>query len=346
AIFYKREGSLPAIPYSFRLNSLQQIFSSRSTSGLITSNMLVLLFFLALSSDVCHSQYVYGGIVPYDPRYTIRRPVRRSAIEALERLRLPVARYFPQVDTQVASAPFPWRPSDLYALPAQWPDDYVPSVDEDETTDYGNYEYESAYRPQPVYAEEVYPQEVEPDMSDGSPLYNDLMSSYLMEVPERPDMFENIQRRSDVTEPVSLNKVLEANGKAAGTTPESTTSGPSPSTTTQASKQQVQVTAVPASPEKKNVKSLVMPDAVADSSKDLWRDEGQKEEPLFRPLQNSQRTVWSELDPSPLSRAKNTQNKSPIPLLKQMIQNGAKNSESARDPLLEELTNLKKKPGV
>ncbi|GBO37325.1 hypothetical protein AVEN_219214-2 [Araneus ventricosus] len=151
--------------------------------------------------------------------------------------------------------------------------------------------------------------EVEPELSDGVPLYNDLMSSYLMEVPERPEMFENVQRRSDAAEPVSLDKVLEANEKAGGTTPEPTTSGPSPSTTTQASNQQVQVTAVPASPEKKNVKSLVVPDTVPDSSEGSWRDEGQKEEPLFRPLQNSQRTVWSELDPSPLSRAKNTQNK-------------------------------------
>ncbi|XP_055943154.1 uncharacterized protein LOC129972876 [Argiope bruennichi] len=311
--------------------------------------MFVLLFLISLSSDTCHSQYVYGGIVPYDPRYAVRRPVRRSAIEALERLRLPVARYFPQVDTQVASAPFPWRPSDMYALPAQWSDEYVPTVEEDETTDYGNYDYENAYRPQPVYAEEVYPQEVEPEMPEGGPLYNDLMSSYLMEVPERPEMFENVQRRSGVAEPVHLDRVLEANEKASGTTAVSTTSAPSPSTTTQASQQQVQVTAVPASPEKKNVKSLVVPDVMPEAvpdSESSWRDLGQKEEPLFRPLQNSQRTVWSEMDLSPLSRAKNTQNKSPIPLLKQMIQSGVKNSEGARDPLLEELTNLKKKPGV
>ncbi|KAF8788216.1 hypothetical protein HNY73_009747 [Argiope bruennichi] len=203
--------------------------------------MFVLLFLISLSSDTCHSQYVYGGIVPYDPRYAVRRPVRRSAIEALERLRLPVARYFPQVDTQVASAPFPWRPSDMYALPAQWSDEYVPTVEEDETTDYGNYDYENAYRPQPVYAEEVYPQEVEPEMPEGGPLYNDLMSSYLMEVPERPEMFENVQRRSGVAEPVHLDRVLEANEKASGTTAVSTTSAPSPSTTTQASQQQVQI---------------------------------------------------------------------------------------------------------
>ncbi|GFY69249.1 uncharacterized protein TNIN_377481 [Trichonephila inaurata madagascariensis] len=299
--------------------------------------MLLLLFLLSVSSETCHSQYVYGGVVPYDPHYAARRPVRRSAIEALERLRLPVARYFPQVDTQVAPAPYPWTTGDLYALPPQWTDDFAPTVDEDEGGDYDNYEYENNYRSQPAYAEEIYRQEEEPEESDSGPMYNDMMASYLMGVPEtreRPDMFENVQRRSQ-PEPIALPQASDNNKVAAPVT-----GAPAASTTQAPLPPPVQMTAVPSSPEKKNVKSLVVPDAAPAANSNSWREVGQKEEPLFRPLQNSQRTVWSERDNSPLHRAKNTQNKSPIPLLKQ------KQGPMARDPLLEELTNLKKKPGV
>ncbi|GFR02614.1 uncharacterized protein TNCT_149141 [Trichonephila clavata] len=311
--------------------------------------MLLLLFLLSVSSETCHSQYVYGGVVPYDPHYTARRPVRRSAIEALERLRLPVARYFPQVDTQVAPAPYPWATGDLYALPPQWTDDFPPSLDEDEGGDYDNYEYESNYRSQPAYAEEIYRQEEEPEVSDSGPMYNDLMAGYLMGVPEtreRADMFENVQRRSQ-PEPIALPQASD-NSKVAA--PVTVVNGVPAAPTTQAPlPPPVQMTAVPSSPEKKNVKSLVVPDAAPAANSNSWREVGQKEEPLFRPLQNSQRTIWSERDNSPLNRAKNTQNKSPIPLLKQMIQSGTqqqKQETMARDPLLEELTNLKKKPGV
>ncbi|GFT32451.1 uncharacterized protein NPIL_103111 [Nephila pilipes] len=265
----------------------------------------------------------------------------------LARLRLPAARYFPQVDTQVAPAPYPWTTGDLYALPPQWTDDFAPVMDEDEGGDYDNYEYETNYRSQPAYAEEIYRQEEDPEVSDGGPMYNDLMSGYLMGVPEnreRSDMFDNVQRRSQ-PEPIPLPQASDNNKAAAAGTP--TTEAPAAPTTQAPLPPPVQMTAVPSSPEKKNVKSLVVPDAVPVANSDSWRDVGQKEEPLFRPLQNSQRTVWSERDMSPLNRAKNTQNKSPIPLLKQMLQNGVQHQQPmARDPLLEELTNLKKKPGV
>ncbi|PRD32208.1 UNVERIFIED_CONTAM: hypothetical protein NCL1_21208 [Trichonephila clavipes] len=177
------------------------------------SAMLLLLFLLSVSSETCHSQYVYGGVVPYDPHYAARRPVRRSAIEALERLRLPVARYFPQVDTEVAPAPYPWTTGDLYALPPQW-------TDEEEGGDYDNYEYESNYRSQPAYAEEIYRQEEEPEVSDSGPMYNDMMASYLMggpETRERPDMFENVQRRSQ-PQPIALTQASDNNKVAAPVT--------------------------------------------------------------------------------------------------------------------------------
>lgn len=64
------------------------------------------------------------------------------------------------------------------------------------------------------------------------------------------------------------------------------------------------MTAVPAAPEKKEMKSLVIPAPVPvtlEERDDPWGAIGQKEEPLFRPLQNSQRTTWDVL-----TRAKNS----------------------------------------
>lgn len=67
---------------------------------------------------------------------------------------------------------------------------------------------------------------------------------------------------------------------------------------------QVHMTAVPSAPEKKEMKSLVIPAPVVETREEMedpWRTIGQKEEPLFRPLQNSQRTTWEVL-----TRAKNS----------------------------------------
>ncbi|GIY82650.1 hypothetical protein CDAR_485771 [Caerostris darwini] len=264
---------------------LRRTLSSVTTQVFLPSEktMLLLLLVLSVSWDLCHSQYVYGGVVP---RYNARRPVRRSAIEALERLRLPVAHYFPQVDTQVASAP--WPPSDMYALPPQWSDDLIQA--EEDPADYTNYEYDALYRP-PVYAEEVYPQEVEPE---GPPYYNDLVSSYLMEVPE---VFENVQRRNEGPGPVALNKVFAANDRESVST---TSVAPPAPTPQQPPQQQVQMTAVPASPEKKNVKSLVVPDAPPSKRRAMlggttW---GRKRSPCSAPSKAARRpsgakwTTW------------------------------------------------------
>ncbi|XP_054709991.1 uncharacterized protein LOC129219728 [Uloborus diversus] len=323
--------------------------------------MFLLLFFLSFTSDVCHSQMAYRRMVPYDPRYVMHRPpVRRSPMDALERLRLPMARYFPEVDTQIASAPYQppvaplssyqLSPEDIYALPPQWTEDFVPERVEEEA-DYGNYEYESpfnapVYRPA-TYGDEIYAPEpiMESEPSDGN-LYNDLMVNYLLndnEPKEPMDQSEiyGMQRRSSLDSNnkegvISLSNVLEANKNATSSASGNFTlvpAAPIPSQPTP----QVQVTAVPSSAEKKEIKSLVIPVPTAgnpDETEDVWRVQGQKEEPLFRPLQNSQKTTWAAM-----TRAKNSQQKSPIPLLKQMIQSGQK--KNSFDPLTEELNDLK-----
>ncbi|XP_035208251.1 uncharacterized protein LOC118182970, partial [Stegodyphus dumicola] len=300
--------------------------------------MFVLFFFLYFSPDLCNSQMVYSRVMPYDPRYIIHRspPVRRSAMEALERLRLPVTRYFPQVDTQAASAPYqaPIAPltgyqltsEDIYALPPQWTDDFVqqlPERNEDEA-DYGNYEYEGSLNPvyRAAYPSDVYAQEpMEPEAGDGN-LYNDLMVNYLMgdsdpkEVMDQSEIFD-MQRRSGGNNAqqsnagvINISNVQEANKNASNSASNNSTLAPPVPFPSQPSPQ-VQVTAVPSAPEKKEMKSLVIPEPTLGERSDLseeWREEGQKEEPLFRPLQNSQRTTWSELE-GPLARAKNTPKK-------------------------------------
>lgn len=329
--------------------------------------MFLLLFFLSFSSELCHSQVVYSRMVPYDPRYVLHRPpVRRSAMEALERLRMPVTRYFPQVDSQVASAPYqpPAYPlsgyqlssDDIYALPPQWTDEFVQQLPErsDDENDYVNYEYDGpVYRP-PSYADEIYaPPEpaVEPEPSDNA--YNDFMVNYFLEGSEpldavvQPEQFD-LQRRSEVPEVrernqgvIPLSRILEASKNSNNTEKSETTQAPSASVPSQVPPQ-VQMTAVPSAPEKKEIKSLVLPAPVADVQEEReepWRSFGQKEEPLFRPLQNSQRTTWDVL-----TRAKNSVQKRPIPLLKKMIQNSQQKKIS--DPLTEELKSLKKEHGV
>ncbi|XP_015904514.1 uncharacterized protein [Parasteatoda tepidariorum] len=240
------------------------VYKSRSTEGstdckepfflprnsiLLEAIMLVLLFLLSTWSEMCHSQIVYM------PRYVVR-PVRRSAMEALERLRLPVTRYFPQVDTQ--AVPYQSGPTFMTGdvPPNQWVDDYAPA--EDEEGDYINYEYRD-YRPPTQYGEEVYAQEP-------SDVYNNLMDRYLMEQPKE-DMFDVPRRRNEDHLPEPQNA------------------------TTAAPTQKVQMTAVPPAPEKKDMKSLVVPDQRAEEREEDVS--GQKEEPLFRPLQSSQKTKWN-----------------------------------------------------
>lgn len=317
--------------------------------------MFLFLFLLSYTAtEMCKAQVISSQIIPYDPRYMIRRPppVRRSAMDALERMRLPVSRYFPQVDTQIASAPYlpplaPYStyqltPDDINALPPQWTEELIQQLPE-RNDDYDTYEdYESANDFAPVYRI-GYPDELYPQDQDS---YNDLMVNYVLgeapvNDPRQAEIFE-IQRRGQ-PESIPIADVLEANknSTANGTAVVATVSSTNVPSDSSSARPQVQMTAVPASPEKKEIKSMLIPEPISDLE-ESWpkvEDRGQKEVPLFRPRQNSQQTKWSALEEQ-LSRAKNSNFKSPIPIIKRMIQRGSLVPES--DPLMEQLNSLKK----
>ncbi|KAG8198139.1 hypothetical protein JTE90_006892 [Oedothorax gibbosus] len=263
-----------------------------------TRAMFLFIFLLAVSSECGAQLYMYGGPMSYR-----RAPIKRSPMEALERLRAPAARYYPQMDYLEEGA------NSVYALPPQWTDTAALYNEEQPMNDEDEYDYQASVV-RPVYQGpvETYP-EPEPELPSDVMSYNDLMNGYYMNAPP-PEMPLWMERRSEKTATATTTTT------AASTTATSQT-GSAPTY----------------QPEKKSVQSMVLPDPARQSSAPSG-DEGQKEVPLFRPLHNSQRsTEWT-----------NEQQKSAIPMLKQMIQGLQKQQQQKKstDPLLEELNSLKK----